>query len=220
MIGTWLRAHLNTALRTACSVRAMINQWWLLNQRYENFFTLNFRRDTIVCRGIYFYCLRTLHTLCCLLELQMNKVLIKDRKISPVFFTCLYCFWIYCVPKWNTKPHREKMTELLFEKFNVPAMYMVKSPVVSRYFVCASKFYFYSLLHCIHYTWNGLAARLFTEYNKCKLQLTEWIKKIKHHAHTHVNIYACFCACVSLAEIINCKFLLMVHISVVLLRKK
>lgn len=34
-------------------------------------------------------------------------------------------------PAWNTKAKREKMTELLFEKYNVPAMYLVKSPVLS-----------------------------------------------------------------------------------------
>jgi hypothetical protein len=34
--------------------------------------------------------------------------------------------------QWNTKAHREKMIELFFEKYNVPAFYLAKAPMLSR----------------------------------------------------------------------------------------
>ncbi|KAH0559015.1 Actin-like protein 6B [Cotesia glomerata] len=34
---------------------------------------------------------------------------------------------------WNTRPKREKLLELMFEKFNVPAMYICKNAVLAAY---------------------------------------------------------------------------------------
>jgi len=34
---------------------------------------------------------------------------------------------------WNTRPKREKITELFFEKYQVPAFFLVKSPVLSAF---------------------------------------------------------------------------------------
>lgn len=36
-------------------------------------------------------------------------------------------------PATNTKEVREKMAEIAFEKYNVPAFYLGKSPVLSSY---------------------------------------------------------------------------------------
>lgn len=36
-------------------------------------------------------------------------------------------------PAWNTSANKEKMAELAFEKFNVPALYAAKSPVMSAF---------------------------------------------------------------------------------------
>ena len=36
------------------------------------------------------------------------------------------------LPQWNTSAHREKMAELFFEKYNVPAFYLAKAPMLSR----------------------------------------------------------------------------------------
>jgi len=36
-------------------------------------------------------------------------------------------------PAWNGKEKREKLIELMFEKFNVPAFYLVKSPVLTAF---------------------------------------------------------------------------------------
>lgn len=41
---------------------------------------------------------------------------------TPTFFS-----------QWNTRKHREHLVELLFEKYNVPALYLAKSPMLSRW---------------------------------------------------------------------------------------
>ena len=35
--------------------------------------------------------------------------------------------------QWNQKPRREKLTELLFEKYNVPAFFLVKNAVLAAF---------------------------------------------------------------------------------------
>ena len=35
--------------------------------------------------------------------------------------------------QWNQKPRREKLTELMFEKYNVPAFFLVKNAVLAAF---------------------------------------------------------------------------------------
>ena len=44
----------------------------------------------------------------------------------PALFPCV-CF------QWNVKSKREKVTELMFETYNVPAFFLCKSAVLSAY---------------------------------------------------------------------------------------
>ncbi len=43
---------------------------------------------------------------------------------------------IYCVflsLQWNVRAKREKLTEIMFEKYNVPAFYLVKNAVLAAF---------------------------------------------------------------------------------------
>ena len=35
--------------------------------------------------------------------------------------------------EWNTRAKREKLTEIMFEKYNVPAFYLVKNAVLAAF---------------------------------------------------------------------------------------
>lgn len=49
--------------------------------------------------------------------------------------------------QWNSKAKREKMTELMFEKYNVPAFFMCKNAVLSAYPFNAYELY--TVRHCV-----------------------------------------------------------------------
>ncbi|VDM84460.1 unnamed protein product, partial [Strongylus vulgaris] len=36
-------------------------------------------------------------------------------------------------PKWNDKAKRERLTELMFEKYNIPAFFLVKNAVLTAF---------------------------------------------------------------------------------------
>lgn len=44
---------------------------------------------------------------------------------------CLLCL-VLCL-QWNTRAKREKLTELMFEHYNIPAFFLCKSAVLSAY---------------------------------------------------------------------------------------
>ncbi len=45
--------------------------------------------------------------------------------------TLLANLFIFPMIQWNNKQRREKLTELMFETYNVPAFFMCKTPVLS-----------------------------------------------------------------------------------------
>ena len=47
--------------------------------------------------------------------------MIDDRRL-----TC-------CSLQWNVRAKREKLTELMFEKYNIPAFYLVKNAVLAAF---------------------------------------------------------------------------------------
>lgn len=54
---------------------------------------------------------------------------------------------LFLSKQWNTKAKREKLTELMFEKYNVPAFYVVKNAVLTWY-DCSFFFEQYFCLNC------------------------------------------------------------------------
>ena len=70
---------------------------------------------------------------CMIDDWDLIEVLIKhlyknnirsDSELHPVLMS---------EPAWNERGKREKITELMFEKFNVPAFFLCKSPVLSAF---------------------------------------------------------------------------------------
>lgn len=45
---------------------------------------------------------------------------------------CCFLFLALCL-QWNTRAKREKLTELMFEHYNIPAFFLCKSAVLSAY---------------------------------------------------------------------------------------
>lgn len=48
-----------------------------------------------------------------------------------IVMCCLLCL-VLCL-QWNTRAKREKLTELMFEHYNIPAFFLCKSAVLSAY---------------------------------------------------------------------------------------
>lgn len=58
------------------------------------------------------------------LDYTYAKVIASESQYHPVLFS-------EC--SWNVRQNREKLTELMFEKYNVPAFYVVKNAVLSAF---------------------------------------------------------------------------------------
>lgn len=58
------------------------------------------------------------------LDFIYDKCLMAESKHHSVLFT---------EPPWNKKEKRERLTELMFEKYNVPAFYLAKNAVLSAF---------------------------------------------------------------------------------------
>eukprot|EP00041_Stephanoeca_diplocostata_P021767 m.513680 g.513680 ORF g.513680 m.513680 type:complete len:485 (+) comp21906_c1_seq14:131-1585(+) len=59
-----------------------------------------------------------------LIDYIYNKALCADPKEHPLMISEI---------AWNTRNRRERLAELLFEKYNVPAIYMCKGPVLTAF---------------------------------------------------------------------------------------
>lgn len=57
-----------------------------------------------------------------MIDYSYNNVFYAESKYQPVLFT---------ESAWNVKAKREKLMELMFEKYNVPAFYLVKNAVLA-----------------------------------------------------------------------------------------
>uniref|UniRef100_A0A0N5AM89 Actin n=1 Tax=Syphacia muris TaxID=451379 RepID=A0A0N5AM89_9BILA len=57
-----------------------------------------------------------------LVDYAYKRVLNAESQYQPVLFT---------EPAWNVSPKREKLIELMFEKYNVPAFYLIKNAVLA-----------------------------------------------------------------------------------------
>jgi actin-related protein len=59
-----------------------------------------------------------------LLDYSYDKVIKSESEQHPVLFS---------EAPWNQKQRREKLTEIMFEKYNVPAFFLVKNAVLSAF---------------------------------------------------------------------------------------
>merc|ERR1712165_483728 len=59
-----------------------------------------------------------------ILDYSYDKIIKSQAEYHPVLFS---------EAAWNQKPRREKLTELLFEKYNVPAFFLVKNAVLAAF---------------------------------------------------------------------------------------
>ncbi len=59
-----------------------------------------------------------------LLDYSYKKVIKSESEYHPVLFS---------EAAWNQKPRREKLCEIIFEKYNVPAFFLVKNAVLSAF---------------------------------------------------------------------------------------
>ncbi len=58
------------------------------------------------------------------MDYSYSKVIKSDSEFHPVLFS---------EASWNQKPRREKLTELMFEKYKVPAFFLVKNAVLTSF---------------------------------------------------------------------------------------
>lgn len=74
-----------------------------------------------------------------LLVLAVIMRLCSDDVTQFVFFwkwsVLNVLFSVVCL-QWNTRAKREKLTELMFEHYNIPAFFLCKSAVLSAYPLC------------------------------------------------------------------------------------
>lgn len=58
------------------------------------------------------------------LDYTYSKVIQSEPEFHPVLFS---------EASWNVRNNREKLTELMFEKYNVPAFFLVKNAVLAAF---------------------------------------------------------------------------------------
>lgn len=58
------------------------------------------------------------------MDYTYSKVIQSDAEYHPVLFS---------ESPWNVRSKREKLTELMFEKYNVPAYFLVKNAVLAAF---------------------------------------------------------------------------------------
>ena len=58
------------------------------------------------------------------MDYSYAKVIKSDSEYHPVLFS---------ESSWNHKARREKLTEIMFEKYNVPAFFLVKNAVLASF---------------------------------------------------------------------------------------
>ena len=59
-----------------------------------------------------------------MLDYSYKKLIQSESELHPVLFS-------EC--PWNKKDKREKITEIMFEKYNVPAFFLVKNAVLAAF---------------------------------------------------------------------------------------
>ena len=58
------------------------------------------------------------------LDYSYDKIIKSESEQHPVLFS---------EAPWNQKMRREKLTEIMFEKYNVPAFFLIKNAVLSAF---------------------------------------------------------------------------------------
>ena len=69
---------------------------------------------------------------------ELHPILMSEAPVSDCVCVCAWCVHVYVdrvvhyvLIQWNSKQKREKLTELMFEKYNVPAFFLCKTAVLS-----------------------------------------------------------------------------------------
>lgn len=62
----------------------------------------------------------------------MKKKLPNFTCLTPVLLPTLFLPGFF-FPQWNVRAKREKLTELMFEKYNIPAFFLCKSAVLTAF---------------------------------------------------------------------------------------
>ena len=62
----------------------------------------------------------------------MKKKLPNFTCLTPVLLPTFLPGFIF-FPQWNVRAKREKLTELMFEKYNIPAFFLCKSAVLTAF---------------------------------------------------------------------------------------
>ena len=63
----------------------------------------------------------------------MKKKLPNFTCLTPVLLPTLFLPGFFFFPQWNVRAKREKLTELMFEKYNIPAFFLCKSAVLTAF---------------------------------------------------------------------------------------
>jgi len=58
------------------------------------------------------------------LDYTYNKCIKSESELHPILMS---------EAPWNVRPKREKLTEIMFEKYNIPAFYLVKNAVLAAF---------------------------------------------------------------------------------------
>lgn len=59
---------------------------------------------------------------------------VRQKQLQLLILSCVcMCDDTLCVLQWNTRAKREKLTELMFEHYNIPAFFLCKTAVLTAY---------------------------------------------------------------------------------------